>query len=281
MSADVLEREESVLEGTCRVSYALREQMRRDQGVIYALCDPETFEFRYVGQTSIPLAGRLKVHLYPAKQGNDNYNYRWIRTVLARGLEPVMQVLDYVPLEDLNTSEIEWITTLRELGCRLTNAGDGGGGLRGHKASIETRRKQSETAKRRAADPVERARLSSISNGKPPIFYGEDNKKAKLTDEKVGWLRREARAGREIADLGRELNVSPQAAWYAATGRTWKHVQELPIESKPRQRLTDRDVTEIRSLVVSGASQAAIAVRFEVSQAHISDIVNHRRRQSA
>lgn len=208
------------------------EGMRGDSGVVYALCEPETMEIRYVGQTSIALGDRLRAHLFQATHDEmrTNYNYRWIRKVLARGLEPVLQVLEIVPVVELDRAEIGWITTLRELGCRLTNTCAGGDvGHRGLKRSVETRQKMSVSAKQRASDPVERARLASITNGKPPIRRGEASNKAKLTADKVVWLRRQAKAGCEIAQLGRELGVTPQAAWYAATGRTWKHVEELPV----------------------------------------------------
>lgn len=59
------------------------------------------------------------------------------------------------------------------------------------------------------------------------VTKGEAHKQAKLTEEDVVVMRREAARGVTYRALATRYNVSPRTAWMAATGRTWKHV---PLE---------------------------------------------------
>lgn len=54
---------------------------------------------------------------------------------------------------------------------------------------------------------------------------GEDRYNAKLTEEKVRYIRRERERGRSFASLSREIGICAAAIARAANGITWKHVR--------------------------------------------------------
>jgi hypothetical protein len=119
---------------------------------IYVLVDPETRQPRYVGKTWIPPEKRLYQHVWGAKRTpKPQHRDYWIRTVLARGLTPEIEVIEsgvWSPKEAYER-EIHWIQGLRNLGVDLTNMTDGGEGNRGGVLSEETRRKIREAGRRR------------------------------------------------------------------------------------------------------------------------------------
>lgn len=105
---------------------------------IYTLADPRTHEVRYVGK-AFDLKKRFSIHVCdktPTHRG------RWIRHLRSVGLRPEMEVLETViDYDDTAWPEAEkfWISNLRFLGCRLTNADSGG--LSGKRQSLETKQK--------------------------------------------------------------------------------------------------------------------------------------------
>lgn len=64
-----------------------------------------------------------------------------------------------------------------------------------------------------------RERVSSASRG-------EKNYKAKLTEERVRFLREWHAAGWSIADLARAVGVTRHVAGFATRGKTWSHVKK-------------------------------------------------------
>lgn len=59
---------------------------------------------------------------------------------------------------------------------------------------------------------------------------------AKLTEEIVARMRREARAGKSITELAKGEKVSLSGAFQAVRGKTWKFVTEPPVhKNKPRE----------------------------------------------
>lgn len=90
------------------------------------------------------------------------------------------------------------------------------------------------------------------------IARGVQKSRAKLTDEKVVYLRREVAMGRSAASLARELGVVDSAAVKAARGITWKHVKELNPQPATANEIIEelhRDlkdaVTDISALLVA------------------------------
>lgn len=53
---------------------------------------------------------------------------------------------------------------------------------------------------------------------------GEQAGGAIVTEVLVRWMRAEHAAGRDCADIGREVGLTRGAAWRAITGRSWKHL---------------------------------------------------------
>lgn len=84
---------------------------------IYALNDPETGKCRYVGATNNPKK-RFQNHLCSRPD--------WIKALAARGLRPVLEVLDEVPKSQWQFWEREYIRVFRAIGFDLTNVAPGG-----------------------------------------------------------------------------------------------------------------------------------------------------------
>ena len=59
---------------------------------IYALVDPITFEIRYIGKTNNQYQ-RYHQHL---SENNKTYKCHWVQSLLARGLLPILQILEEV-----------------------------------------------------------------------------------------------------------------------------------------------------------------------------------------
>jgi len=113
--------------------------------IIYALCDPNSEEIRYVGQTSDSLSGRLSQHIWAAKRTNKTFAHKWINSLLKQSLRPKIIVLESNAV--WNESEIRWIAKLRAKSYRLTNHSDGGDGTVGYQHTEETKTKISQALK--------------------------------------------------------------------------------------------------------------------------------------
>ena len=120
--------------------------------LVYALVDPRTGEFRYVGLSTVGLE-RPKQHFEPRNVRKDQtYKGRWVRQVFDAGSKPDIFVLEqgFESVEVLSVAEDKWIRLLRSTGSRLTNTRQGGFGGR---MSIESRRKMSAAHRGRKQSP--------------------------------------------------------------------------------------------------------------------------------
>lgn len=120
---------------------------------IYALVDPLTQFCRYVGKTKGPLATRVRGHLSDAKRHPSVPRFRWINALRKAGAAPVAVELEQVPAEEWQDAEQFWIQNMRAMGSPLLNVTAGGDGIHGHKHSIETRARMSESAARTNLNP--------------------------------------------------------------------------------------------------------------------------------
>lgn len=114
---------------------------------IYALCEMETGERRYVGKTTKRPGRRLTEHCWAAKTSHLPVG-RWIRKQTKNGRHPTIEVLELVPAGgDWEAREAAWIATLPRQ--RRLNITDGGEGLPGlHMAGTDHARRISESLRR-------------------------------------------------------------------------------------------------------------------------------------
>lgn len=132
---------------------------------VYTLHDPELpQEVRYVGWTTRPKR-RLWAHLQDAKTGKDRtYCGNWKRTVLARGLEPAMQVIEQGVGDGWKPVEVHWIKHYRDLGHPITNLTNGGDGS-GKKLTPAQKKKIGDANRGKVRSAETRARLSAAHKG--------------------------------------------------------------------------------------------------------------------
>lgn len=89
---------------------------------IYALTD-RFFNIRYVGLTSKTLKFRLKQHMSDFRHNQHKIN--WINKYGA-AISIVEIESDIKTPEEAKAREIHWIATLKNIGCKLLNATEGG-----------------------------------------------------------------------------------------------------------------------------------------------------------
>ncbi len=100
---------------------------------IYALCEPDTDEVRYIGRSTNPRI-RLYAHEGHARQGTRHVpSSEWVRGLLALGKKPLLRVLEVVAVNEAAAAEQRAIAAYRSAGCRLLNATHNGGGGRPRK----------------------------------------------------------------------------------------------------------------------------------------------------
>lgn len=130
---------------------------------IYLLKHPQTSEVRYVGRAFNPHA-RLNGHVSKARCAPDSPVACWVRSLLDRGLRPILRVVDEAGLDDWQAREQFWIAHHREHGARLLNLTAGGDGLIG--ASDSTRVKIGAASRGRRHTQEARARMSEWRRGR-------------------------------------------------------------------------------------------------------------------
>lgn len=129
---------------------------------IYALCDPRTFEVRYIGKANNPYK-RYCQHLIDNKK---SYKTNWIKQLLKEGFIPIQQILEECNRNEWEEKEINWIDFYKnKIGCNLTNITEGGEGKRGN-VSLETRLKLRIAATGRHLSLEARKKLSVFHIGK-------------------------------------------------------------------------------------------------------------------
>jgi hypothetical protein len=128
----------------------LRQQVEQPQDhrstFIYALVDPRNNTIRYIGKSVKPRA-RFTGHLSQSSLKKSSHKNNWIKSLLAIGLKPELEIIDEVDYrDDWTIEEKRWIARIRNLAPNyppLTNVADGGEGATGWIASEEYRRKTS------------------------------------------------------------------------------------------------------------------------------------------
>jgi hypothetical protein len=148
---------------------------------IYKLIDPITNDIRYVGYTKSPKK-RIWEHIRDVKKGIKTYKCDWIRNLMSKNCEPILEIISEFESHDkVLFEEIRLIKEFKELGYKLTNLTDGGDGQNGVKLrkdhpvimwnkgkekSEETKRKISEANKGKKLSSEHREKLSKAKIGK-------------------------------------------------------------------------------------------------------------------
>jgi hypothetical protein len=99
--------------------------------IVYGLTDPDSGELKYIGKSCSRLR-RPSQHWLPfyMKREGNTLKKNWLRSVLARGKEPKIHILDECEShEDVCIREIDAISYYRYIGCELLNVLGGGDGF--------------------------------------------------------------------------------------------------------------------------------------------------------
>jgi len=184
---------------------------------IYALIDPRTNNFRYVGKSADPYK-RYGTHIRKAKIGCKTHCRKWIATLLKEQKLPEIIILETVYDNDsANESERKWIAILKYLDYDLTNKTIGGDGrAKGSKLSQETRDKMSASRKGKPLPlhVIEKARLARLGKKRP------------LSELEPMW---NANRGRKQSNEEIEKRVS-KIRGKAPRPAGWKHSEEAKLK---------------------------------------------------
>lgn len=259
---------------------------------IYALSDPRTpYDYRYVGRTTWEVSDRVAAHVRGAlsRRADGSWRYAvshkiaWIRALARDGYRPHVSILAEVPRATRIVAEQQWIAALREAGYRLTNATAGGEGPERYKPTGQTRRRQSESGKRRYienpaerefyrqmlldrySDPSQRELLAEQARQQWAVPGARDAQSQRLKEicAAPGFVERRADA------LRRTLNETERGAAIRKG-----HSRRLSGEGNHQAKLTWPIVRRIRALYTPGVTtQAEIAREFGVTQTLVGQIV--------
>lgn len=140
---------------------------------IYTLSEPNTGRVRYVGKTN-DMKQRFSDHYSESVAKRSNKRDKWVKSLKAKGLFPIMEVLETVAEDEWEDAEKFWIQNLKFLGCDLLNSNGGGHG--GISPSPEVRQKIGAARVGWKHSPETKARIAASC-------------KARMTDEEKERLR--------------------------------------------------------------------------------------------
>lgn len=92
---------------------------------IYTLSDPVTNEIRYVGKAN-DIKKRLNCHMTRSNLIKTSHKNSWIKSLIKKGLKPIIEPIDEVLVSDWEFWEIYWISQFKTWGYSLTNLTNGG-----------------------------------------------------------------------------------------------------------------------------------------------------------
>lgn len=108
--------------------------------LIYYLCD-KNGNIRYVGKTQQYLKQRLYSHIIECKSDKKSHKISWIKSILAKGERPTIEIIDEVPEDEWVFWEQYWISQFKTWGFNLTNLTIGGQGGNGYKHKDSSKQK--------------------------------------------------------------------------------------------------------------------------------------------
>ncbi len=129
---------------------------------IYVLIDPRTSEIKYVGKAN-NLKKRYIAHFVDCTMYNTKRTC-WIKSLISKGLVPIVKVIEQCPLTIWKEREIYWIANF----INLVNGTSGGEG--NHNLPEESRKRISEGSKKystgRKLSEETKAKISNSLKGK-------------------------------------------------------------------------------------------------------------------
>lgn len=93
---------------------------------IYSLKDPETNLIRYIGKSN-NVSKRFSAHLNRSRP-HQTHKKNWIESLRKKGLKPIVEVVDIVPIGEWQFWETYWISQFKTWGFDLVNHTWGGDG---------------------------------------------------------------------------------------------------------------------------------------------------------
>lgn len=235
---------------------------------IYALCDPDTQEVRYVGKAD-DVQKRYEQHIW-IKASPNSYRKSWIKSLQKQGKQPLIKVLEEVDASIWKERERWWIAEMRRQGARLTNLTDGGDGVDGLKHTPESLRKMSEAHKGHVTAPETRTKLREASK----VYASQDEVKKKVSERFKGKSPSDAtRAKLSASRIGMEFSSEHRANLSSARkgktpgnkGKPAPDTVKVSV-SLAQRKLSSKQIEEIRTLISEGQiSQASIARKYNIS----------------
>lgn len=185
---------------------------------IYALICPETQQVRYIGKSNNPQR-RLREHIRDHSKYQRHKDH-WIGALHARGLLPIMQIVEEVPFEIWAERELFWINHYTEHEHPLTNTYFGSEGIG-------------------MMPPETRAKIGAIHKGKKLTPEAIERRSAAIRGTK-----RSSETKAKIAAAHRGKKRAPRSeAWQqklntAHTGRknTPETIIKMSVSAKSRKR---------------------------------------------
>jgi len=169
---------------------------------IYALCDPESNEIRYVGK-AVDLRKRLALHVC---ERTGTHKCKWVAKLAKRGLRPEIKELEFIPDAGdtgWQEKEIAWINRLRDFGCNLCNLLTGG--IAGMSHSQETKNKISKSLKGKKFTEAHKEKIRQATIGRVP---------SESTIEKYRRLKHSDEAKAKIGMANRGRIMKPRSKEY-------------------------------------------------------------------
>ena len=204
---------------------------------IYALCDPDTKEIRYIGKSG-DLKRRLYLHVWTAKTRAVTHKDRWVKSLLDQGKTPILEVLEECAEETWCAREKYWIARLENL-TNILEGGECGGGMKGRKLSAEAKAKIGAAHRGVLRGPMSaRQKLKISATAKKTLALPEvktrhsaglmgNQNAACFTPNKVTDAVKRYEAGASIPEIGKHFNVTHSTIlnWFKRVG---KQTDETP-----------------------------------------------------
>lgn len=271
------------------------------KGYVYILsCEPHSSKY-YIGITKRTLEKRYYEHL---KIKKNDHRSSWIKSLLNKGLTPVIEELDFAEAEDavelekqLNYLEVFYIGLFRSWNIKLVNNGDGGNQNLNHKVPeyakekmriahtgktlTEDHKKNISIALKAVPPPSESVR-NKISNSLKGHLVSEKTRKllrentprsygntfsAKLNLSDVYEVIRLLKEGRKCKDIAADFNVHPSNISAIKNKRGWKNIWDKLDVTFNVSKNTPKDIiaAAVNEYVTGNETVEALAKKYNVS----------------